>query len=281
MTISTRDQLIDALANNSSRLVLDKASISNATAGGYHSMFRATGQPGQGAIPGAAAVCANGLLGTFGFANQTPPATSYLGWMNGLATNSAVVIEIHDRLMHMGGLSGIVFTPTVQNVLLDVHANIATSNLAARIGDANYSDIQWWMEWYTDTGATASNATINVTYNDGTSGNLTLVAVGGTVRASRMIPLNGLIPAADSGKFIRDINTVTLSASTGTAGSFGFTATRPRGISPQPLANFQTISDWAQLGLPEIFNDSALFPIVISSTTTTGIIRGGAKIAHG
>ncbi len=77
MTITTRDQLIDAMGNNSSRFVIDKASLSNAAAGQFHSLWRATGQPGQGAIPGAAAVCTNALTGAMNFAQQTspPPAT--------------------------------------------------------------------------------------------------------------------------------------------------------------------------------------------------------------
>ncbi len=279
MTITTRDQLISALGNNSSRFIIDKASISNATAGGYHSLWRATGQPGQGAIPGTAAVCDNTLVGAMNFTQQTAPSKSYGGWANGVCSNNAVTLEVHDRLMHMGGLNGTLLT--AQTVNVDVHANLASLNLDARKGDANFSDIQWWLEWYTDTGATAANATINVTYNDATSGDLTVVAVGGTVRASRMIPLNGLIPAAASGKFIRDVNTITLSASTGTAGSFGVTATRPCMTLPLPLANKMEIFDWAQLGLPEIFNSTCLFPLIISGTTTTGTVRGGGKIPHG
>lgn len=53
MTISTRDQLISALGNNSSRLVIDKASIASQAVGTFVSLWRATGQPGQGAIPEA------------------------------------------------------------------------------------------------------------------------------------------------------------------------------------------------------------------------------------
>ena len=279
MTITTRDQLIDALANNASRIVLDKASVANTAAGQFHSLWRATGQPGQGAIPTTAARCTHATLGACNFAQQTSPATSYLGWMNVLTATSAMSVEIHDRIMHMGGLSGTV--TTAQTVDLDVHANIASDNLANRIGDANYSDIQWWAEWYADSGGTASNATINVTFNDGTSNNLAVVAVGGTVRASRMLRLNRLIQAADAGKYIRDINTVTLSASTTTAGNFGFTATRPRAIAPVPLANMQVVMDWAQIGLPEIFNSSCLFPLVIANGTSSGAVRGGGKIAHG
>lgn len=278
MTITTRDKLIDALGNNSSRLVIDKASISNAAAGQFHSLWRATGQPGQAAIPAAAAVCNNALTGALNFAQQTSPATTYGTWANAMCSNNATTLEIHDRLMHMGGLSG---TSTgSQTVNLDINANLASNNLDARKGDANFSDVQWWMEWYTDTGGTAVTATVGVTYNDGTTGTLS-VALAATRRASLMIPLNGFIPAAAAGKYIRDIDTVQLSATTGSAGSFGFTATRPRMTMPLPLANKMETFDWAALGLPEIFNSSCLMILQVASTTTTGTVRGGGKLSHG
>ncbi len=278
MTITTRDQLIDALGNNSSRLVIDKASISNAAAGQFHSLWRATGQPGQAAIPAAAAVCNNALTGALNFAQQTSPATTYGTWANAMCSNNATTLEIHDRLMHMGGLSG---TSTgSQTVNLDINANLASNNLDARKGDANFSDVQWWMEWYTDTGSTAVTATVGVTYNDGTTGTLS-VALAATRRASLMIPLNGFIPAVAAGKYIRGIGTVQLSATTGSAGSFGFTATRPRMTMPLSLANKMETFDWAALGLPEIFNSSCLMILQVASTTTTGTVRGGGKLSHG
>ena len=120
-----------------------------------------------------------------------------------------------------------------------------------------------------------------MTYNDGSTGNLTGLSLAATRRASFMAPLNSLIPAGSSGKFIRDIDSVTLSATTGTAGSFGFTATRPRMTMPLPLANKMEIFDWAQLGLPEILNSSCLFPVQLATTNTTGNVRGGGKICHG
>ena len=278
MTISTRDQLQDALANNSSRLVVDKASIASLAAGNFASLWRATGQPGQGAIPAAAAVCDNTLTGAFQFNQQTAPATSYLAWAYFNCGNSAMTVEFHDRLMHMGGLSGIV--TTAQTVGIDISANLATSNLDARKGDANYSDVQWWLEWYTATGATAVTATVNVTYNDNTTGSLS-VALAATRPASQMIPLNGFIPAAGAGKYIKAVTSVQLSATTGTAGSFGVTATRLRSVCPVNLANKSEIFDWAQLGLPNVPNSACLMMVALTSTTSTGTIRGGGKVAHG
>lgn len=278
MTISTLDGFYNALANNSSRLVIDKASIANAVAGQFHSMWRATGQPGQGAVPAAAANCNNALTGAFNFTQQTSPATSYIGYLEAVCSNSSVTLELHDRLRHMGGLNGTL--TTAQTVGIDF-GGITADNMAERIGDANYSDIQWFLEWYTDTGSTAVTATVAVTYNDGSTGNLTAVSLAATRRASFMQPLNGLIPAAASGKYIRAVNSVTLSATTGTAGSFGVTATRLRSSLLCPVANLKWSGDWAALPVSEIPNSSCLFLIQIAGTTSTGTVRGGGKIAHG
>lgn len=278
MAITTRDGLISALGNNSSRYIIEKASLSNAVANQFYSLWRATGQPGQGAIPTTAATCNNATAGGMNFAQQTSPATSYLAFAAQSAANTGVTVELHDRLAHMGGLNGTLLTAQTVNVDLD---SLSSDNVVARRGDVNYSDVQWWLEWYTDTGATASNATVNVTYNDGSSGNLTVVAVGGTLRAGRLISLNALVPAAQSGLFIRDVNTVTLSASTTVAGNFGVTASRLRATIPTDVANKAVYVDWAGLGLPEIYNSSCLWPITMCTTTTTGIVRGSGKIAHG
>lgn len=277
MAITTIDTLIAALANNSSRIVIDKANIANQTAGGFASLWRATGKPGQGAIPTTAAIPTSATLGAMGFANQTDPVKSYLGWLNANSSNAGNNVEVHDRVAHMGGL--VLNITTSQTV---TGLDLATLSLpAARRGDSNYSDIQWWLEVYTDGGATASNATINVTYNDDSTGNLTVVAVGGTLRAGRMIPLTPLIPTAQQGKFIKGINSVILSASTTVAGNFGFTATRPRTMLSLNVANKTETYDWAQLGLPEIPNDACLQIVMVCITTSTGTLRGGAKIAHG
>ena len=279
MTITSRDKLIDAMGNSSSRFILDKASIASQAAGSYVSMWRATGQPGQGAVPTTAAVCTTALTGAMGFAQQTAPATSYGAYMEVVTSNSAMTVEIHDRIAHMGGLNGTL--TTAQTVGIDLSTLLSTSNVGVRIGDANYSDVQWWLEWYTATGATAVTATVAVTYDDGTSGNLTAISLAATRPISFMASLNALIPAASSGKYIRAVNTVTLSTTTGVAGNFGVTATRIRMSSMCPVANLKTISNWADLGFPEIGNSACLFPVVLTSTTSSGTLRGGGKIIHG
>lgn len=276
MAITTRDQLIDGLANNNNHIMWDKTGLASQVVGQYASLWRPTGVPAQGAIPGAAAYCTKALTGAIGFDNQTAPATSYLAFHTLLSATANTNLEIHDRLAHMGGLVGNIITAqTVGIDLLTINAGGPVP--AARLGDSNYSDVQWFLEWYTATGATASNATVAVTYDDGSTGNLAVIAVGGSIAASGARQLI----AASNGRFIRAVNTVTLSASTGTAGSFGVTATRPRASMSVPLANKIEVFDWATLGLPEIPNDSCLFGMMVCSASSTGSVRGQGKIIHG
>jgi hypothetical protein len=278
MAITTSDELLNAMGNNTSRIVIDKSSIANLAAGQYASLWRATGTPGQGPLPGTtSAIPTNTTTGALGFANQSAPTLSYLAWMFAASGNSAMTVEVHDRLAHMSGLS--LNSTTQQNI---TGLDLQTLGLpSARRGDPNYSDVQWWLECYTDGGSTASTATVNVTYDDSTTGALTGFAVGGTLRAGRLIPLIPQVPAAQQGRYIRGVNSVTLSAGTGITGNFGFTATRPRTVIDIALANKTEVRDWAQLGLPEIPNDSCLMLVMLTSTTSTGVLRGGGKIVHG
>jgi hypothetical protein len=278
MAIETVDEIVTSLASNFSRILFDKASITTVAVGQTVSLWRGVGQPGQGAIPTTPAVCNNDLLGAINFSQQTAPVKSYASYLNAACSNSATTLEIHDRLAHMGGLSGLSILS--QTVNLDLNA-YSSDNIVERIGNPNYSDVQWWMEWYADTGTTTVTATINVTYNDGTSGDLNSLNLPQPVRASRMFGVNALIPAAASGKYIRDINSVTLSGSTLTIGNFGFTATKQVTSLPINTGNKNEVFDWALLGFPEIQNGSCLSVIQFVNSGTTGSVRVLGKISHG
>lgn len=272
MTITTDDELKNGILNNSSRIVLDKASLANAAAAQVFSLWTASGTPGAGSAPGTTPlVPTNTTVGAFGFQNQTAPMTSYLAWLAVGFGNANSGIEFHDRLAHVSGLSGTV--TTAQGAL----SLVTTNPGAERIGDVNYSDVQWWLEVYTALGATGVNATVNVTYDDNSTGNLAAIALGATPRQGRLYPL---VPAV-AGRFIKAVNSVTLSATTGTAGNFGITATRPRTMVGGLVANMPYNFNWADLGGPEIPNNACLFLIMPCSTTSTGTVRGQGKIAHG
>ena len=279
MAITTRDQLIASLAGRQQALVIDKSSIPGVVAGQYYSLWRANGIPGQGAIPGAAAVCNNVLTGALPFYSPSAPDTTYLATLNAVAGNSATSIELHDRLVHMGGLNGTL--TSAQTVGIDMDLLLATNNLDARISDAFYRNVMWWLEWYTDTGATVVTATVNVKYSDGSSANLYGIALAATRRASQMIPLNSYIPLAQSGLSIAGVNSVTLSATTGTAGSFGVTATKRLASLLMPIANANFGLDWAGLGLMEVKSGACPFVIMLPGSTTTGRLNVNIGLIEG
>jgi hypothetical protein len=276
VAVTNESELIAArLAGD--RVIIDKASNGNQTANTWSSLWLATGIPAAGSAPTTAAICTKALTGAIPFTNPTAPAKNYLSDLALTAATASQVVEVWDRVAHMGGLS--LTSTTSQTVNLDLHTT-GLNPSAARVPDM--SEVEWWLETYADGGATASNATVNVTFTDSTSADLSVIAVGGTLRARRLINLRASLQAADANKVIRDVNTVILSASTTTAGNFGFTATRrlskPIGIR---LANFPEERDYLGLGLMEVPDDACLMLGMLTVATSTGTLRGFGRIARG
>ena len=265
------NQIAAGLAGNVEPYMWDKALISPTLTNTFASYWRVAGVPAIGAIPAAAALCTKALVGAIVFTNQTSPITSYLAQHDLNANANNYNLEIFDRVCHMAGLSGIV--TTAQPVAI----NLATLAVpAARLGSANYSNVMWFLEWYTTTGATAVNATVAVVYSDNTTGNIVIVLPASVAAAS----CKQIVPANASGLFIKEVTSVTLSVSTGTAGNFGVTASVKEVSMSCPSANRNEIFDWAQLGLPEIPNDACLYGMTMCTATSVPIMRGQGRIIH-
>jgi hypothetical protein len=285
MSITTHSLLINSLRNSSyQQLIVDKASLTNQLAGFWGSYWTSTGFPTAGAIPAAAvAVCNNSLTGGIRTVNPIGTDKMYIGSIDAMMINGLQSVEIHDRLVHMGGLSGIVSTPTAQNVLIDL-ANttlLSASNLDARKGAADYSEVHWWVENYTDCGATTVTLTANAIFSDGTSGNLTGLSLQ-RFRTGQSYLLNSLIPAAQAGKYIRGINTITLSANTTGAGNFGVTCTIFKASVFLPIASMTEKRYWRCISMPEIKASSCLSLIAPASITgNPGALRAVIRTCNG
>ena len=240
MAITTTAELETAIQCRFSRLYATKTAFNPANAGAGFNIsywYSTAGFPATGLAPNGTAVALNHLsTGAINFMQQTSPKTSYLAELNtSVGTIAGHTIEIHDRLAQ---ISSIVSTTAQTITGFDLNTLSGTNNILARKGDANYSDVQWWVENPATGTNTAVNLTINVTYNDGTTGNLTVLTGYLNFRQARMFSLNNLIPAADSGKYIRGINTVTSSANLAT-NPMAFVATRYRAGIFQEVINEQ------------------------------------------
>ncbi len=266
MAIDTYDKLIASLATKQQRLLIAKLSVANQLAGGLTSLWRATGTPGQGAIPAAAAVCTKDTLGAL--APFTNPAGGEQSNVGGLSLSGTIshFFMVYDRLSHMGGLSGIV--ATAQTVNLTIPAN--------RDAAVDGSNVEWFIEIYTDIGVTGVTATVS--YLDQTDTARTTTITLGGASANRASRLFKIVPNA--GQSIKSITSIT-HATTGTAGSYGVTCAKSIAAESMGQLNIGVSLDFAQVKMSTIPNNACLWMVLHSSSTASGDLRGALSIIQG
>lgn len=266
MPITDQNGLIAGRATRQ-RARFQKASIANVTAGAITALWRSTGPlPAQPAIPGAAVVCDKTTAGALiNQVNPTAPAILYVDTLSAAGTVAGSLV-LYDRLIHSGGLNGTL--ATAQTV------NTPALPAAARSGATAGTQVEWYLSCYTDLGATGVTATVTYTNQAGTTGRTTTVAVPATWRAGRELQI---FPAGgDTG--IRSIESVQLSATTGSAGSFGVTCRRHMCRLDLPIAN---IGNTREAILDDVGDNACLELIFESSGTTSGDIRGAVTLVTG
>lgn len=276
MAIDSLDRLVKGMTNGK-QYTMQRATVTSMVSGQPASLWKGTGFPAQGAIPAAAAICTNTTTGAFPLPSKAAGEDRVLAQLQLYMSTSGHVLTIEDRLMHMGGLNGTLLTAQAANISL--FNNLANNNLAERIGESDYSEVQWYLEWYTATGATVCTPTAQCTFHDGTTGNVNVDVAGGTALPATVGSNRRYRLAPTNGKFIRSVESVTLSASTGTVGNFGVTAVRPRALSMCPTAGVMWVIDWATLGCPKLFDQSCITFGQICATTNTGNTQANLLIA--
>ena len=262
MAITTMDQIAAGLAT-APVIDLFAPSATNVAAGFVNLQRAVVTSTGQMAVPAAAS--AGGTLhsaGQAGFGNLPDPvggASRYLA-QSAFTFATAGSLWFYDRVWSCSGFSGIVAT-----------AQAVTSFPVLTRPDANGTGLEIWIECYTATGATAANITVQYTNSDSVAGRSTVSTAHITsMPANRMyrVPLQ----AGDTG--VKSIQSVTLSGTTGTAGSFGVTLMRKIAVTGSAVTNIPVMNDFAALGLPLVQNGTALNAIHQGTTTSSGIILG-------
>lgn len=179
-----------------------------------------TQSPNTGSAPTTAAVpdrtTTGALVDVNSFFNGGAGNLRILRQIIATSQNALGFLILYDRLSHQGGLSGIVTGAQTTNLPTAALTRYTT-------GDGVWA----CLEIYTALGTTtATTATISYTNQAGTSGQTSQpVATGatGSVEAHRLLPMN--LAQGDTG--VRAVASVTLAASTGTAGNFGVTLIKP------------------------------------------------------
>lgn len=169
---------------------------------------------GSGELPAAATNPARNVAGAFG---QNDPTGGRQLWLLGIEGYSSIAANylIYDRLAQVGGLSGTVTTAQTCNISSTRYNTAQTAvgvQIAVEIGVA--------------VGATATTISASYTNQDGTAGRTTkLTAFGGT--GNREIQRILFLPLADGDTGVLSVQSVTVTATTGTAGNFAVLLIKP------------------------------------------------------
>lgn len=278
MTIENTNDLLNAMLNNFSRFNITKNNP-NLKIGEFFSLWRISGLPSIAPIPTTPVVYNASSVGGIGYTQVTSPTRSYLGIAEYYTTTGGIGLFLYDRLMARGGLVGNITTS--QTVGVDLSTNLGTSNLLARIGQTDYTQVHWFVEVYTALGATATTMTVNVTYSDGTTGNIAVPYTTGAAVTGTSVFINPFTPSNKNGLGIRAVNTIQFAASTGVAGNFGVTAAVRKDYT-QMLSTLYQTKTWVRNGLVEIANNSCIVLMAYSGVASTvGVVRITGKIIHG
>lgn len=191
------------------------AGASSWVAGFEYGLWQHEGTPSHGDVPPT--TYHNPIDTTPGGLFQTNAAAGFQKWLTAVCATGNVGgrIVLYDRLLAISGLSGTV--TTAQNINGGSPATL-TRHYQDPAGLAD-DGTELFLEIYTTIGVTGTTVTAAYTDSAGNSSTTQAVAIGATNfrEAQRIIRLP--LAAGDTG--VRDVTSVTLAATTGTAGNIG------------------------------------------------------------
>jgi len=262
MAIASLDNYLAAPKQN---LTWAKTGTRTLVAAMPYSVFDVAGNPGAGVLN--VGNTANGVVPTDAVAGY-PIIASFgglLGYLTRLAYDSSVAcrIDLYDRIFAAGAYA------------FNANTTLASQpSFASRVPDGNYAGLELWLEGVTAfTGALSAR----VYYLDqgGNAGDTGVVATGVTPPVGRCVQMP--LAAGDNG--LRQINQVTFSVAT--AGTVNVMVLRLLASVRVRSANDGGVQDLLALGMPRIFEDSALYGLISADSIAVGLPYLQAQVACG
>lgn len=262
MAITSLDQYIAALKL---QLTWIKTAARTTVAAIPFSLFDIAGNPGAGTL--AIGNTANGLVHTDAIAGY--PVIGAFGGLTGylsgidFASTVACRIALYDRLFSAGAYT--------------FNANVTLASqpsFAGRVPNGNYSGLEIWLETVT---AFTGSQSIRILYLDqnGASGDTGVIATGVAPTIGRMFRMP--LAAGDNG--VQRIDQVISSVST--VGTFNVHVMRRLWMGRVPSVGSGDTHDLLKTGMPQVYEDSALFPVVFADGTGSGVPELRMEIAVG
>jgi hypothetical protein len=243
---------------------LTKAATGTIVAGRPHSLFYTAGVPGAGSAPAASlngSVHNAPLAGCFSFVNDA--AKQYLARFAATSHAQGGLLLLCDRLWSNGGIN---ITSTGAQAITSP-AWPARDNAGSTSGDG----VLLGVEVSATTGSATPTLTVGYTNQAGTAGKTGTNTVGtnASAPAGSFFPIG--LAAGDRG--VRSVQSLTLSASW-VSGTIHLVAYRVVTALELVAGGIGNAVDAITGGMPELFDDSCLWPVFIPSTSLTTQISG-------
>lgn len=246
---------------------IDSAAANATVAGKWTSLWRYNkSRGGSGAVPSTPVAPDNATRGGLMHTDASGGRDKWLLGQGAISSSPGALL-LYDRLLHDGGM--VSNTTSAQTV-----GGTLTRNTG---GEGN----QIWAEIYTLIGTTATTITASYTNQAGVSGRTTKpVAIGGTGNREpeRMLPL----PLQDGDTGVQSVQTISLTATTGTAGNIGITIMKPIGIAIIAASGTGYWRDFVSglPGLPKIDPGACLTAAILMNSTTAPQLMLAAGFAE-
>jgi hypothetical protein len=276
MSITTLDQLIGAQRQNIEYYKTGTRTTGQ-VAGATYTFFDLAGQPTGPALaigntnPGIVPVDTDPGYWPI---NAFPAGGGVKGYLSRIAYASSVIgrFGVYDRIYAAGAYAFNAGTV----------GPFVSPSWASRVpGGNDYKGLEIWIEVAVAiTSATTFGVTVTYTDQDGNGGATAsisgLAAAGLTVGRAYQLPL----AAGDSG--LQAITQVQITQGGAAAGSINVMVLRP--LAPVlriPIAGAGDVFDAFRVGMPEVFADSAIYPLFSPDGTAAGINELTIEIASG
>jgi len=277
MAITTVDGIVAGLLASRT---FQKAAFTGEAAGHWASLKGLAGIPGAITLgsPGlnGASVSANDLGGNISFVNPST-GNSYLARLAFMAGANVVGFKLYDLLWYNTGIG--ITTTTSQSITFSGLPSRCVP-ASGSTPDANGGGVEAWL-WAsaaTGNGGAITNTTFGYTNQAGTASRSAGLVYDwpATAAIGTMVPF--ALQAGDFG--VRSIQSITLGTSY-VSGTVNIICVRSLGEILLPVASSGIGLDWAGIGLPRVFDSSALYGAVMLSGTAAGSVAGALNLTQG
>jgi hypothetical protein len=242
--------------------------------GRLHTLWTFDGCPSGGAVPSTAIIPTNTTQGALKQGSNTSGFQKYL-YQFGVTALFGSTFIIYDRLFQEGGFSGT--TTTAQQV----QGNPASPAITRYNTNSTCVGNMILVEIHTAVGGTATTITASYTNQAGTTGRTTIAATfGGAGNNSQSRAI--LLPLAAGDTGVQAVESVTVLATTGTAGNFAVSIIHPLAIAGAGGPGLPGFRDFTVSlpGIPEVVDGACLALLYLSNITTANEVFGCASLVE-